>query len=107
MPPEGDTQAPGAAITLSLCGHWDHEPPCPLAPHHTRTRRWGNEVQVRTLFATEPEMESLVRRRIDTALADGRLDGPDGPGTTWQLRSSHRSDLLPTETDHVQRLADS
>jgi len=105
MPPEGDTQAPGASITLALCGHWGHEPPCPLAPHHTRTRRSGNEVQVRTLFVTEPELESLVRRRIDVALADGRLDGPDGLRTTWQLRSSHRSDLLLTETDHVRRLA--
>ncbi len=31
----GDERAPGAAITIALCGRLDHEPPCPLAPHHT------------------------------------------------------------------------
>ena len=35
----GDDRAPGGAITVELCGHWDHEPPCPLAAHHTGVRR--------------------------------------------------------------------
>jgi G6PDH family F420-dependent oxidoreductase len=30
----GDRQAPGAAVTVALCGHWEHEPPCRV-PHHT------------------------------------------------------------------------
>ena len=34
--------APGGAITVALCGSWDHEPPCPLAPHHTRAHRSGD-----------------------------------------------------------------
>ena len=33
MEPDADVQAPGAAVTVALCGHWEHEPPGPLAPH--------------------------------------------------------------------------
>ena len=36
MPAPADDGAPGAAVTVALCGHWEHPPPCPLAPHHTR-----------------------------------------------------------------------
>jgi hypothetical protein len=28
LDPGEDTRAPGGAITVALCGHWDHEPPC-------------------------------------------------------------------------------
>jgi len=24
--PDADVRAPGAAVTVALCGHWDHEP---------------------------------------------------------------------------------
>ena len=46
LDPGGDSRAPGGAITVALCGHWDHEPPCPLAPttpmqHPPATRRSG------------------------------------------------------------------
>jgi hypothetical protein len=54
---DGDVGAPGAAITVALCGHWDHEPPCPLAPHHTAAERVGDDVHMRTLFAVEPARE--------------------------------------------------
>ncbi|MEX5721628.1 hypothetical protein [Geodermatophilus maliterrae] len=36
MEPGADDRAPGGVITVALCGSWEHEPPCPLAPHHTR-----------------------------------------------------------------------
>lgn len=39
MSPGADLAAPGAAVTVALCGHWKHEPPCPLAAHHTSTTR--------------------------------------------------------------------
>ena len=32
-----DRAAPGGAVTPALCGAWDHEPPCPIAQHHTTT----------------------------------------------------------------------
>lgn len=104
MGPEADLRAPGAAITVALCGHWDHEPPCPVAPHHSRADRVGDEVRVRTLFATEPERENLVLDLIDQALSAGQLHGPDGARTLWQLRSSQRSVVSAEERDHAQRL---
>ncbi|MDX6553953.1 MAG: hypothetical protein QOD86_148 [Miltoncostaeaceae bacterium] len=92
MGPGDDDRAPGAAITVELCGRVDHEPPCPLAPHHTAAVREGDAVRLRILFATDPEREPEVRRRIAAALARWRLlsDGPDA------IRSS--------EADHAGRL---
>lgn len=99
-----DLGAPGAAITVALCGHWDHEPPCPLAPHHTRADRVGDEVRVRTLFVAEPEVEETVRTRIEGALARGELSGPGGGQTRWTVRSSHRAEVAAGETEHAARL---
>jgi hypothetical protein len=105
MAPDSDPHAPGAAITTELCGHWEHEPPCPLAPHHTRADRSGGEVRLRILFATEPPLEDTVRQRIDLALSRGHLPGPQGEHTRWHLRLSRRSTVSPEEMDHATRLA--
>src|SRR4051812_19721059 len=78
----------GAAITVALCGDWQHEPPCSLAPHHTQTDRMADLAQVRTIFATEPSLESEVRQRIDQALATGSQETPTGEVTSWQLLTS-------------------
>jgi hypothetical protein len=84
--PGGDPAAPGAAITVALCGHWDHEPPCPLAPHHTDTERGADgTVRLRVSFDAEPDREDEVRSLIGRALASGRQAGPDGSVTTWTL----------------------
>lgn len=105
MESDADPRAPGAAITVALCGHWDHEPPCPLAPHHTSAERIGAEVHLRTLFAVEPGREAEVRQRIDAALAAGALPGPDGRVTRWRLRDSRASTLRGAEADEARRLA--
>jgi hypothetical protein len=99
-----DVRAPGAAVTMALCGHWDHNPPCPLAPHHASADRVGDEVRVRILFAVEPELEVTVRKGIDQALAGGQLAGPDGQTTQWQLRSSQPSVIQNNEMDQAHRL---
>lgn len=104
MDEHGDVRAPGAAVTVALCGSWDHEPPCPLAPHHTATDRRGDTVHVRVLFATEPEAETDVRRRIDTALAAGTLEGPDGTTTHWRLLNTTAAHPTPEELPHAERL---
>ena len=104
MGSDADLRAPGAAITAALCGHWNHQPPCPLAAHHTRAERVGDQVHVRTLFATEPEAEHLVRQRIDHALSDGQLEGPDAVTTRWQLHTSRRSEVTTEEAGHAERL---
>jgi hypothetical protein len=104
MGPDEDIRAPGAAVTVALCGHWKHDLPCPLAPHHSNATRAGGEVRVRVLFAAEPEAESDVRHRIDAAFASGELCGPDGVTARWQLESSQRSAVASEEADHTQRL---
>jgi len=104
MDPLADERAPGAAVTVAPCGHWDHDPSCPLTPHHNRADRVDGEVRVRTQFAVEPELEDTVRHGVDRALASGQLVRPDGQTTRWQLRSSQRSVVRNNETDHAQRL---
>lgn len=100
----GDVRAPGAAVTVALCGHWDHEPPCPLAPHSTGAQRSGDQVQLRVLFAAEPAAEAEVRRRIEAALAQAALTGPDGATTHWQLRSAQAGRLRDDEAQQAEQL---
>lgn len=104
MEADGDMRAPGAAITVALCGHWDHEPPCPLAPHATDAQRSGDEVRLRVLFAAEPAAEAEVRRRIETALSQAALTGPDGVTTHWRLRDAQPGLLRADEAGHAERL---
>lgn len=103
MEAETDTSALGAAVTKALCGHWDHEPPCPLAPHHSAVRRVDNGIRLRVLFAVEPELESTVRRRIESALSEGHLTGPEGE-VAWTMTSSGRSEIAADERDHAEHL---
>lgn len=100
-----DPAAPGAAITLELCGSWEHEPPCPLAPHHTEHSREGDGVRLRVVFAAEPDKEDEVRRRIGKALAGGSLTGPGGAKTNWTLQHTGSGVLTGTERERAQRIA--
>lgn len=77
MDADTDVGAPGAAITVAVCGDWEHEAPCPLAPHHSTVTRVADGVHVRVLFVVEPELEALVRGRIKAALSQGHLIGPE------------------------------
>ena len=90
--PDADIAAPGGAVTAELCGHWEHPPPCPLAPHHTVAQRRGAQVHLRILFATEPEREAEVRTRIGRALA------------AWEVRSSAVGAVRQEEQAHAGRL---
>ena len=99
-----DERAPGAAVTVALCGHWDHEPPCPLAPHSTGAQRSGDQVRLRVLFAAEPTAEAEVRRRIEAALSQSGLTGPEGVTTRWQLRNAQPGQLRDDEAEHAERL---
>ncbi|HEU4348182.1 MAG TPA: hypothetical protein VFR35_10375 [Actinoplanes sp.] len=96
MDPGGDVRAPGGAITTALCGHWEHEPPCPLAPHYTYADREGDRVRLHVLFATAPDREDEVRRRIEGALDDPR----------WRLLSAGPGVVAAAEAGHAARLAD-
>lgn len=104
LQPGGSPNALGGAITIALCGHWDHQPPCPLAPHYVTALPDGETITLRILFATEPANERRVRSLIGEALADGQLTGPDGGLTTWQLRSAAPGDVRPEEETHAAGL---
>lgn len=99
-----DDRAPGGAVTGALCGHWDHEPPCPEAPHHTRAERAGSELNVRVLFAVAAERRASIRDRIEAALATGRLVGPDGVVSEWRLVRTADSPVRAAESEHAERL---
>ena len=105
MDPGGDDRAPGGAITVALCGSWEHEPPCPLSPHHTRVDRTGDGVRLRVLFVAEAEDESRVRAAIDEALARGTGATAHGGMASWQLVSATASEVRPEEQAHAGRLA--
>ena len=95
----GSPNAVGGAITKSLCGAWDHSPPCPLAPHYVSNVADGETVAVRVVFATEPSNEGHVRDLIGEALAGGRLTVPDGGIARWEVRSASAGILREDEED--------
>ena len=106
MDGDADVDALGAAVTAVLCGHWTHDPPCPLAAHYSHADRLdGDGVHLRILFTTDPENEGLVRERIDSALMTGLLRGPDDSTTRWQLRASSSSPVKDDEKGQAERLA--
>lgn len=102
---DDDLRGPGGAITLALCGSWEHSPPCPLASHHTQPMRDGDTVTLRIVFATEPDLEDEVRRRIDSALRAGTSTGPDGELARWIFRGSTVGVLSESERAHALRMA--
>lgn len=92
-PGEEDERAPGGAITLELCGSVDHPPPCPLAPHFTGVVHRDETLELRVLFACEPEDEAAVRAGIERAL--GR----------WTVLASAAAPVREDEAEHAARLA--
>ena len=97
LSPGTDRAAPGAAVTVELCGHWEHQPPCPLAPHHTAVDGADDALGVRVVFAAAPDDETEVRRRIEAALAGGEPH--------WRLLDSGAATLRDDERELADRLA--
>src|SRR3954463_12563799 len=95
LDPGGDQRAPGGAMTVALCGSWEHPPPCPVAPHATTAEREGHHVRLLVLFAAEPGEEPGVRRVLDDVLARGWGVDPEGQRTAWRLVSSEPTEVRP------------
>ncbi len=82
LAPDGDPAAPGGAVTLALCGSWDHAGACRW-PHHT-SAEWSELLgRVRVVFVAEEADENHVRALIDRALAGGECVGPNGKVSRW------------------------
>lgn len=87
-----DPRAVGAAVTVALCGHWEHEGPC----------RWPHNNQIdgrrfRTVFVCEPMEEPHVRALIRSALRGS---------SEWRVVSDRARPVAPREqpvADALQR----
>ena len=69
-----DPAAVGAAVTVALCGHWEHDGPCRW-PHNSAIDASRSPAMFRTLYVASREESPLVEQRIRDALAAG--DGWD------------------------------
>jgi len=100
--PDADARALGGAVTVALCGHWEHEPPCRW-PHHTSTApiALDGALLVRTVFACAPADEAQVRGLISAALAT-----PTEPAA-WRLVSQHADVVAENERELADRLSSS
>jgi hypothetical protein len=92
LDPDTDPRAPGAAVTIELCGSVDHEGPC----------RWPNNHDIdnsglfRTLFvAPEADVEE-IHERISSALRTG---------SGWSVVSERRRPLTSAEEAGAVKLA--
>lgn len=112
LEPGGDARALGGAVTVGLCGSWEHDGPC-VWPHHSATGTDDTDdtaTTVRTVFRARPEHEADVRRLIDAALGTGRQAGPDGTTTAWTVLASGPAEPTDDENalgDRLGRLPDS
>jgi hypothetical protein len=98
-----DPQAVGAAVTVELCGHWDHDGSCEW-PHHTSISKQDEGVKLRTIFACNPEQEAEVRRRVVAGMTAGKLEGsPKGP-SSWTIVSVGTDNVLASEQELAGRL---
>jgi hypothetical protein len=62
-----DPAAVGAAVTIELCGHWEHEGPCRW-PHNNDIEETDSVGAFRTVFVAPEEDVDEVRARIERAL---------------------------------------
>ena len=90
-----DSRAPGGAVTLALCGHWEHDGPCRW-PHHSAIETEGCSARLRTGFASTAKDEPTVRRRMEEGLrcAEG-----------WTVLSIRPAELNEDERELGRRLA--
>jgi hypothetical protein len=96
MAADADEGAPGAAVTVALCGHWEHQGPCRW-PHLTMvTELAGSTMTVRTVFASDPAERGHVRDQIVRALHTGRLGTPHA-SATWSVELHAPGDVTPED----------
>lgn len=87
LDPGADPAAPGGAVTLALCGSWDHAGPCRW-PHETSAEWDERRGRMHVVFTADAEEENHVRTLIDRALAGGECMGPDGKLSRWKSCST-------------------
>jgi hypothetical protein len=62
-----DPAAVGAAVTVELCGHWEHDDDCRW-PHNSAIDTASAPARFRTLFVAGADEAPVVGARIEAAL---------------------------------------
>lgn len=65
-----DPASVGAAVTVELCGHWEHEGSCRW-PHNSAIDAERCPAAFRTLFVAEERDAGDVRARVEAVLCEG------------------------------------
>ena len=91
-----DSNAPGGAVTLALCGSWDHAGACRW-PHITSAGVDERRIALRVVFVADEEEEKRVRTLIGEAVAGGECAGPDGVISKWSVTGSSAGVLSASE----------
>jgi len=103
LAPTSDEAAVGAAVTVALCGHWDHPGACRW-PHNTSvTSRVADLVTVATLVVATADDEVQVRSAIRGAVGGGRL-AVAGAADSWTVVSQRRRSVNADEAGLARRL---
>jgi hypothetical protein len=90
-----DPAAPGAAVTVALCGHWEHEGPCRWPHNNAIATGGGGTARFRTLFVAARAEEQDVRGLIADALA---------AAGGWSVTSSGARPVAASEDDLARGL---
>jgi hypothetical protein len=89
-----DTRAPGGAVTVALCGSWEHDGSCRW-PHHTAVDPSATPSPVRVVYVVDDDEVEQVRSLIEVALASG---------DSWDTVAVRESTLTAEESALAQRL---
>jgi len=89
-----DPRAPGGAVTVALCGSWEHDGSCRW-PHHTAVDSAATPSHVRVVYVVDDDDRDQVRRTIESALASG-----DG----WETVAVREGTLTAEESALAERL---
>ncbi|MGH2690392.1 MAG: hypothetical protein ACRDKW_16530 [Actinomycetota bacterium] len=89
-----DPRAPGGAVTLALCGAWEHPPACRW-PHQNALDDALTPTAFRTVFVAPPDDEARVRALIVEALRSGE---------GWRLVGEEPAALADAERALADRL---
>jgi hypothetical protein len=85
----------GAAVTVELCGHWEHEGPCRW-PHNNCIETDSAPARFRTLFVAPSAEANEVHERIDRALRSS---------AGWTIVTSGQRPVATDELELAERLA--
>ena len=92
--PATDPAAVGAAVTVELCGHWEHDGACRW-PHNSSVDARTEPACLRTLYVAEEADAPVVAHRIETALR---------AGAGWSVLSVSKRPVARSERALARRL---